>query len=500
MRLSHVVLLSLPVCVSAQEQASDPARKAREYLEQASGMVAAVAPDSQAVALVQLAIVEAPVEKAKAEEHFEQAFRAAAILPSRTTGRLKEQVQARAVIGLAPLNVQKAIELAVAVGPAKPKEFDVRADAIFSIVQYLVKEKKFDQAVEAMDRFNSGGAYPLRAAGFLLNQLPQEDSRRGAIFSAAVAGFTQNPDCDNMVRFLNQFPQMPLALRETAIRALMRAIEEGKGMPFYTDQTLTSNAGSVSLDSPQEILIFNAADLIRPVDGDWLRKMSAERPKLRAGLERFPGGAPEMRAAGNLVVSLATGNSPGLGSDSAAFQRAIAFAEKDPSKALAMSKEIPMPRMQAILVTHVARGAKSKPAEEAGSALAACLTRLEEIQPVNSRTEGWDAVAEAAGVVKNSEIALKAIERGMADAAAIYKFEAKAEEGNLAPRAAWISSQAYKRLFYRAAKTLGPAAENLLEKIPEADLQVLARIEMAAAWLGQDPTPQIVHVARKPKS
>jgi hypothetical protein len=228
--------------------------------------------------------------------------------------------------------------------------------------------------------------------------------------------------------------------------------------------------------------------------------MSAERPKLKAGLERFPGGVPEMRAAGNLVVSLATGSSPGLSADSQAFQRALEHAEKDPSKALAMSKEIPMPRLQAMLVTHVARGAKSKAAAEAGSTLDACLTRLAEIQPVNARTEGWDAVAEAAGAVKNSEVALKAIERGMADAAAIYKFEAKAEEGNLAPRAAWISSQAYKRLFYRAAKTMGASAENLLEKIPEADLQVLARTEMAAAWLGQDPTPQVVHVASKPKT
>lgn len=500
MRLSFSILFILSISQSAQERPPDPAQKAREYLEQAAGMVGAVAPDSQAVALLQLAIVESPIDKSKSEEHFEQAFRAAAVLPSRTAGRMKEQVQSRAVTGLAPLNVQSAIELAAAISPAKAKEFDVRADAIFSIIQYLVKEKKFDQAVEAMDRFNSGGAYPLRAAGFLLSQLPADDSRRGAIFSAAVAGFTQNPDCDNMVRFLNQFPEMPLALKETAIRSLMRAIEEGQGMPFYTDQTLTSNAGSVSLDSPQEILIFNAVDLIRPVDPDWVKKMAAERPKLRAGLERFPGGVPEMRAAGNLVVALATGSSPGLSADSRAFQRALEYAEKDPSKALTLSKEIPMPRMQAILVTHVARGAKSKQAGEAASVLQACLARLEEIQPLNSRTEGWDAVADAAGVVKNHDVALKAIERGMADAAAIHRFEAKAEEGNLAPRAAWVSSQAYKRLFYRAAKALGPAAENMLEKIPEADLQVLARVEMAAAWLGQEPTPQVVHVARKPKN
>ncbi len=484
---------------AAEAAEADPAKKAAQYLEMAAAMVGAMTPESQAGALLQLALVEAPVDKGKALEHFEQAFTAAAALPNTTAGRVRDQVQARAVAGVAPLSIDRAIELAASLNAPRPLEQDVRADAIYSVVQHLVKEKKFDKAVEAMDRFNAAGAYPLRAAGHLLSQLPADDSRRGALFSMAVAGFSQNPDCHNMISFLRQFQEMPMALRETAIRALMRAIEENKGMPFFDKQTVTSNGGSVSLESAQDIMIFNAVDMIRPVDPDWLRKMAAERPSLRAGLERFPGGVPEMRAAGNLVISLATGAAPSLGADSMAFQRAMEFAEKDPSRALALSREIPMPRMQAILVSEVARATKSKNAAESSATLSACVARLDEVKPLNVRQEGWDAIAEAAGASKNSDLVLKAVERGMADAAAIFKYESRAEDPNLAPRSAWMSSQNYKRLFYRAAKALGPASESLLEKINDPELQVLARVEMAAAWLGQGPTPTITHFARKPQ-
>lgn len=478
----------------------DLIRKAHEYLEAAAGMVAAVPADSQAVALLQLAIVESKVDRVKSLAHFEQAFSASVALPNRTAGRVRDQVQARVVSGVAPLDVDRAIEVAASLNAPRPLEQDVRAEAILNVVQYLVQQKKFDEAVEAMDRFNSGGAYPLRAASYLLKQLPPDDVRRGGMFSAAVAGFGQNPDCHNMIQMLREFPEMPSALRETAVHALMKAIEANKGMPFYDRQTLTSNAGGVSLESAGDIMIFNAADLIRPVDPDWLRKQTAERQSLRAGLERFPGGLPEMRAAGNLVVSLATGSAPTLGVDSMAFQKAAEYVEKDPPKALALSKEIPHPRMRVILVSNVARAAKAKPPADAAPILDACIARLDEMKPYNGRNEGYDAVAEAAGTIGNTGLAVKALERGMAEAAAIQKQESKADDGNLAPRLAWISSQTYKRLFHRAAKALGASAESLLEKIPDAELQVLARTEMAAAWLGQDPTPQVIHTARRPRN
>jgi len=198
-------------------------------------------------------------------------------------------------------------------------------------------------------------------------------------------------------------------------------------------------------------------------------------------------------------VSLATGAAPSLSVDSSAFQKAMEYAEKDPSKALTMSKEIPSTRMQAILVTEVARAAKSRTPEQASTVLSSCISRLDEIKPLNVRNDAWDAVAEAGGSIKNVDIVLKAVERGMSDAAAWYKFESRAEDGNLAPRSSWPSSQSYKRLFYRAAKGLGPSADSLLEKIPDTELQTLARIEMAAAWLGQGPTPNIVWVVRKEK-
>ena len=56
----------------------------------------------------------------------------------------------------------------------------------------------------------------------------------------------------------------------------------------------------------------------------------------------------------------------------------------------------------------------------------------------------------------------------------------------------------YKQLFYRAAMSLGEEAELLLDKIPDTEIQVMARTEMAAAWLNAPASPWFVQIATSP--
>lgn len=55
---------------------------------------------------------------------------------------------------------------------------------------------------------------------------------------------------------------------------------------------------------------------------------------------------------------------------------------------------------------------------------------------------------------------------------------------NAEPKDAWPSAEMYRRSLYWAAHADGPSAERLLDRIPDADLRLFARIEMAAAMAG----------------
>jgi hypothetical protein len=98
--------------------------------------------------------------------------------------------------------------------------------------------------------------------------------------------------------------------------------------------------------------------------------------------------------------------------------------------------------------------------------------------------------------MNDNDLVLSALHRAIADARLLHKQDADADNPNLAPRAAWPSTDAFRAIFYRAARTLGPDAEPLLERIPDPEINIMARVMMAAAWLNA-PTADIpVRVTR----
>lgn len=90
----------------------------------------------------------------------------------------------------------------------------------------------------------------------------------------------------------------------------------------------------------------------------------------------------------------------------------------------------------------------------------------------------------AAGKIKDKELASKALLKGLDDIKAQYAADADPDNPNGAPRPMWPSTVAYRNLFYQAAKILGTETEGFLEKIQDPEIQALARIDMAGAWLG----------------
>lgn len=79
------------------------------------------------------------------------------------------------------------------------------------------------------------------------------------------------------------------------------------------------------------------------------------------------------------------------------------------------------------------------------------------------------------------------------DAIEKYREDTSPATRNYAPKEYWPSTGAFRAVFYRAGRRLGPEAAKLLEQVPDDDLRLFATIELAAALAGV-PEPSIMQM------
>jgi hypothetical protein len=505
--LKITCLLALSACLTAPED--DPKAKAREFLELAGGMAAGASAEFQPGALLQLAIVQAKLSKPRSLELFDQAFAASAALPARD--RLRDRFQSMTVAELAKVDVEAAIEKLPSIPEAPPGQPDPRSEPLNQIVARLLDEKsrRSGRAFEVIDRFGLAGAYPYQAVASLLKTLPPEDDRCALLFGQALAAFAQRPDIRGLEGFVRQFrpgrPQaMSAATFDSAVRAMARAASEGKGIVEPETRTISTDTGTVSLTDPSDAVLFGLTDLILDVEPGLVERLVSGRPDLQLALHNYPRGLRSLEGKG--VSNMVTGSvSVDANVSKAAveartqrmiletrrFQEVMVNYVKDPQKAIDAARQIPAPPLKIRALTMIAMNQDANSPEKALPVLEKCIAAVAEIQQAGNRANGWPRLAEAADRYGDRPLSLKLLERGLDDTKALYKAEADPDDPNVAPRTVWASAAAYRAIFRQAAKLLGLEAAALLERCTDPEIQILGRIEMAAAWLDAPAAPTL---------
>jgi hypothetical protein len=72
-----------------------------------------------------------------------------------------------------------------------------------------------------------------------------------------------------------------------------------------------------------------------------------------------------------------------------------------------------------------------------------------------------------------------------------YREDTDPAKPNFAAKEFWYSTVAFRNLFYQAGKKLGTDAASLLDRVPDADLRLFAKIELAAALAALPQMPSI---------
>lgn len=507
-----LILLTL-TALSLPGQQPDRKQRAAELLEQAAGMVSAGSAEFQPGALLQLGLVEASRNKARAAELLLQSIAASAVLPTNSGERVREEFQSLAVRELAKVDLEAAIEALPMLTPLPAGEDDPRVDAVEAVVASLLSSNHQDRAVEVIERHGLAGAFPYAAVTRLLQTLPADDPRRDLWFAQSLAAFQQNPNLAAMDRFVREFRpgrKLPMSAPtfEAAVRAMVRAALDARGLG-QTSLTITAASGTVHLTNTHDVALFSLVDLALAVDPSLLDRMKEGRTELRAALEAYPRGRASLDA-GDVVTTQGT-IIPGL--DEAAsrarmqrlvvetmkFQEVMANIRKDPARSIAAARQIPTARLAVRAFGTIAMSQNPESPASMLAVIRQCAAGLAEVKDEGARASGWTTLAQAAQRAKDEALARDYLLKGLDDARHLYEQDADAEQPNIAPRPLWPSAAVFRALCYRAAHLLGGEAEAFLEKIPDAELATLARIEIAAAWLGAPSSPLPTRVMRPRK-
>jgi hypothetical protein len=473
-----------------------PRQKAKELLDGASEMIAATRPETQAAALFHLADNYQAFDRKKSIEYFNQAFTSAG---SATVGA--RSLQTEIVVALATLDTEEGITLLKQI-EAPTEGYDNRSFAAARVIGALVQKGQFQTAIDLADYMGAGGAYPYEGISILLGKLPPGDEQIASVFSGALRAYTVKPD-RSFPRMLMRFrKQLPPGMPAAALSRILSNILDSKSDKPYEPLTLSSSKGTVTFTNREEADLFDVMPLVREVDPKRYDELLSSHAELRSALQIFPGGGPSVADDRGTMAYTVSSNSRGR--DPAAEKRAmeamnsrmqlqalintrvqtaLAALPKDPDKALDLASEIPSPPKQAEVLAVIARGVAGNDTIKGARVLSRCIGMLDDLKYPDDRVLVWDLVAEAAAVIKDDQIAQRAIEKLLTDAAVLYKDDTDKDRANRGARETWPSTQAYRHAVIRAAKLMQVDAESLLPKITDPDLNVLARITLAQALL-----------------
>jgi hypothetical protein len=520
--------MTLPIllCVAAIATAADPlatekpdpVAKAKQLLAGAYEAASTATPEMQVVTLYHLADNYQSIDKTKSLEIAKQAFAATSQMPATYTDHTRGVWQAEIIRLIAPVDVSAAMELTRQIPGDVPKAaWDPRWRAVDSVTRELVRKCAFEQALSFIEEIGSTGFYTFTAARTLFTGLPEGHELRGRVFASALAAFHLRP-VDTFIRdFLPSAWRgvSPQAANE-ALDAALRFVLDRKRENTDVSETLTiaSALGIAMFGSPEEEQLFEIMSVIRAIQPKRLDDILIKYPNLRSLSEQWPDGKLSLDAdsRGLYVFTTRDKNTTAAQAQARAWQSsqaliasreqaALGAAKHDFDQALAIAATIPDAARQADVYGNLVRMVAGKNVAQGKIALGKALKVMEDAKSRPDRSAAFASLVDAALAMKDTQLAQQVLDRAMADADHMFKAEqANAEAPNPVLRENWPSTQAYRRVFYRATKMMGVDAEPMLARITDADLSLLLRIEVAQALLERPQTltrTQIPRIKRK---
>jgi hypothetical protein len=355
-------------------------------------------------------------------------------------------------------------------------EPEVTATLVRYMVSRATSAKKFDRALELLNRVLPKGSFPYGEATQLMLELPPErDTDKQEIFRLAMASDREwhSPEISSddfasmIVRFWHHIPP---ALALDAIHQVLDAArsEDGRGV--------TLNAPSVKLGftSEHDYRVFELLPVLRQLDDDEADKILKDSRQAQAQLKQFPNGIQSIDPTITDTPTKEGEQGQGLGGSfgapnemdqvlqttNARVQEIRSMAEDNPRQAIAAAATLPesvgsswraeFPRAQAYLA--VARTAMKRNPSAARGALEEMAASLKHAPYPYQAMDNWLEGMAMAREMGEVDLAVKLFRSGMEEADKLRSDDSDTDDPNLALKACWPSVSAYWRLVQAASR------------------------------------------------
>jgi tetratricopeptide (TPR) repeat protein len=485
-----------------------------KMLRVAETEAAGLSPDMRAFLLFEIGSAYQQINPAKARLLRWRAFEASTAIEDDDNGgdssesnkSLIQQDLLNAMEASSPVELEKAIPRAIP---------ELRNSYTAQLVRWYAITKQYDRALELIRQVAGDGPYApyYMAAATLMVNLPEERAvDRQTIFQEALAAYENASSKDQMrfedmgtlvVRFWDRMP--PDLVMQAIDDVLDRAKESDADSHMQVE--ISSLKGPASFDSLYSMRLFELLPIIKSLDPSKAEQLLRENPASARMLERYPQG---MRSLDS-----------GLTGDSIGKTRQLSFsmhpagasnpwnyvelerqgeeirelARTDAKAAVdkAMSQPIDnCRRAQTVVSLGQILAARRSESSNAKRALNEAIKLSDDCNPL-FRVENLRTAAEAFLAMADDDDAMKTIELGIKLAEEWYEKDSDASDPNLALKAQWPSTNAWRQFMQLVARISPDAATRLINDVQDPEIRVFLRVSMASGLLGSElPHLQVI--------
>jgi hypothetical protein len=380
--------------------------------------------------------------------------------------------------------------------------------------------KKFDRALELLNRVPPEEGFPYQEATQLMLELPPDrDTDKQEVFRLAMARSSQSHSIgsDDFASTIVRFWQhVPPALALEAIHQVLDAAEHRAG----TGVTLNTTSGNIGFAAEYDYRVFELLPVLRQLDDEEADKILKDSQQAQLQLKQFPNGIqsvdPSIRdtppkdseAGQGLGMSFGPPNKAAedLERSGARVKEIGRMAEDNPRQAIAAASTVPesveiypglesFPRAQAYVA--IARAAMNKNPSAARDALEEMAASLKHATYPHRAMDNWSEGMAIAKEIGDVDLAVKLFQSGMVQVDKLRSEDIDSDDPNLALKAWWPSVNAYWHLVRTASEFSPDTALAQVREIRDQEILVLLEVKLANKGLGARAEQSITMVSKK---
>jgi hypothetical protein len=289
-----------------------------------------------------------------------------------------------------------------------------------------------------------------------------------------------------------------------AVNELLDSALDENVADSHLEVTINSQSSARSFGSLYQYRLFQLLPVLRALDPSGAEKLIRENQQL--GVPQKPESDPVLSMTLRRKDGPAAGNSAGS-QDFAAIQlrmraeEILASVKDDPSlalaRALSLEDNIDQSRSpKGDVLTAIARTTAKEHPEVATKALEE-LTKMAENYPLIVRCRYLAESGNLYWRMKKVDKAKDVVAQGMKLVNELYKADTNSDDPNRALKSAWPSTVVSRAFVGLASRVSLKFAEEVLKEVPDSDLQVFDRIEIASTLLAVSSYPSLMEQRHK---